>query len=197
MVKMRVHNRDTAWLQLPDGWVVPPGIHEITVYEDNVELVMREVEPDPSAHETASRMLKLALADDVRSLLGGRFTGSTDALLVEMERGGTDIINDALKRVLATTGASVQSEFQRTQRRSMKPLLSATVLEPGITEPQRIMRDKEYARQSNVQSQALSQALAQQSEQLATTVASAVAQAVAATMGPIIAELKELRQRNK
>lgn len=135
MARLRVVNRNTLQLALPGGNVVPPGEHEILVYEDEVAAVKAVVEPASRKLDVASEAFTAAILQEVKQQVDWEDT--MEALQRAIDRGKDPHIVEVYARVLANTEESIEAQFYRLENRSVLPLVSAEVIETGIAEPQR------------------------------------------------------------
>ncbi len=151
LVRMRVVNRNTLNLQLPDGVLVGPGEHEISVYEDHVERVMAQVEPNQAALVEAERHYKLEIAKMIKEKMAAgeeRFVGTTDDVLAMIRSRSNARVNELHDRLVKTEPLSIQSSFHKLHDRDVKPLVSAEVLKGSEhPEPQ---RERQTADQKNM-----------------------------------------------
>jgi len=137
LVHMKVVNRKTLNLSLPDGNLVGPGEHVIPVYEDHVAAVMAQVEPNPEAIVAAKEDFELQMARVVQEKLG-TFSGTLDELRTLIRSKSNPTINEKYQTALATQPFSVEGSFQRLRGRDVKPLDSAEVIKGSEhAEPQR------------------------------------------------------------
>ena len=150
MVTMKVVNRNTRNLTLPDGQVVQPGESTIMIYEDNVGAVDDQVENDEAAVKAAHKQYKLLIAEQLQQRVEGQLMQrSAEDVAGMIERGALDRdAKDKYDELLRKTGASVESEFFRANKRGIKPLISAEILERNIPEPQRKLQHEEWTRQA-------------------------------------------------
>lgn len=160
MTRMEVVNRNTLNLVLPDGQVVQPGTSQILVYEDNVAVVEAQVETNPAALEEAHRRFALTVAEQLASRLGGRWAERSAEENADLIKRGdlTEKERAALDEVRARTGASPEGEFHTANRRGVKPLVSAKVIEKDIPEPQRALQVAESTRQAEILATAMKRA---------------------------------------
>lgn len=139
-VRMKVKNRNTLNLPLPDGNLIPRGEHIIAVYEDSVQTVLDLVE-DPKNIELARAAHDADLLADVMSAASAdpeiAWNGKPEEmrkLIAERSNAG---INRIYAAVLAETPFSIESAFRKLHNRDILPLDAAEVIETGLPEPQR------------------------------------------------------------
>jgi hypothetical protein len=139
LTKMRVHNRNTMNLQIGGlGAVVPPGVHEVLVYASEVSNVMSMVEDDQPTADQAEKQHRLRIAAEVRASCDNTHGQYTAEQIDKMIREGNDsVLNGKHATIQETTPNSYESAFEALAQRSIRPLISAEVLETGIPEPQR------------------------------------------------------------
>lgn len=135
VVKLRVHNRNTKLLTLPDGNVVPPGEHEITVYSDHVNAVLGMVETDTAAIARAEDAYWMRVAKDVKERIS---SGETAAQILARIRANDADVMPEVNAVREVAPYSPQSMFWDANGRDLLPLVSAEVIEGSeAIEPQR------------------------------------------------------------
>jgi hypothetical protein len=161
MCRVRVVNRKTLNLNLPDGNTVNPGTADILVYEDNVKAIEALVEHDTAAMAAAERRFELRIAEQVQEKLGSPYTQRSVedmADFLKSKEGHAAKVPETHAMVLATTGTSVEAEFQAIMRRGVKPLASCEVIDRNIPEPQRTLMVEESTRQASILANALKEA---------------------------------------
>lgn len=135
-VKVRVVNRNTRALNVLEN-VIGPGTHEVTVYLPDVPKVMAQVENEPRALEQAREAFEREIAADVIERLNN-YDGTVEDILPVLRARSNDKANDIYDRLMRSTGKSLEGTFQRLNKRALKPLVSAVVIEGSEhAEPQR------------------------------------------------------------
>lgn len=134
LIKLEVHNRNTANLQVPRGQLVVPGVQEISVYDDEVPLVQALVEPAPQMLDQARQSYRLAIAEEAKQRVEG-FPGDSAQFLKEAD-DGNQAYRESYEFVRARTSLSPESMFRQTMKRDVLPLVSCKVV-GQIEEPKR------------------------------------------------------------
>ena len=159
MIRVKVVNRNTLNLTMPEGQVISPGESTFQCYEDNEAAIMAQVERDEAAVSQASKHYKLEIAEQLQTRVD-RLTGKTaEDVAAMIESGDLDeYAQRALAKLRKQTGSSFESAFYRANKRGIRPLVSAEVVERNITEPQRQLQHEESTRQASILAQAMREA---------------------------------------
>lgn len=147
IVKMRVKNRNTLMLTVPDGNVIGPGESEILVYEDRVKHVLAMVEDEPESLIAAQADFELEVAREVMHAMG-EFKGTVAEMRAAIKAKKDKAINEAYQKALQETAASVQGAFLQKVGRDIKPLESAVLIENSAEMEPRRKREIEQAREA-------------------------------------------------
>lgn len=152
-VRMEVHNRDCANLQLPEGNIVTPGIGVVDVYEDSVPAVMALVEPEGGSRiGEVERTYWLRIAAATKNMLdsvetAGKYQHHGREEVLDLIRSKADsVVNDEFAKVMKTTALSIPGIYHELFGHGIAPLVSAKVIERGLPEPQRIGQEDENAK---------------------------------------------------
>ncbi len=137
LVKMVVRVRSATNLPL-FGNVAPCGESEITVYVDDVDKVLAQVETDLPGIAAAEKEFAREIADAVKAGLDPALFKGTTADLVKMLAKPENLPEEIAakhKSVLATTSKSMPAAFERLHGRGILPLVSAEVVK-GSEQPE-------------------------------------------------------------
>lgn len=156
-VRMRVRNRNTRALPLAAN-LVDPGEHVILCYDDEVAAVVAQIE-DPQKILTAQEQFKNDLAEEVGKQVDS-WQGTPEQMRVLIESRSDARVNEVYDRVWQTTGLSMERTFQSLFKRSMRPLVSASLVENSEhPEPQRANTEREVQKQADAFAIALDRVL--------------------------------------
>lgn len=159
-VRMKVTNRCTDALTIMDA-VVPPGTHEISVYEHEVKAVLAMVETDRAAIEKARDTFVKSIVNEARDA-AEETSESTDEVIAKIEAGeASPGLLAAIKSVCEETFLSVESVFQSQNSRGIKPLDAAVVIQGSQhPEPKFVEMNREKQQLVDAMGAAMAKALA-------------------------------------
>lgn len=123
LLRLEVHNRCTALLQVPRGQLLVPGVQDIVVYDDQVRLIEALVEPRPEMLAQAQLSYRLAIAEEAKQRVEG-FAGDAENFLEEVDSGRSQAAREAYEHVRARTALSPESLFRQSMKRDPLPLVS-------------------------------------------------------------------------
>jgi hypothetical protein len=168
MLKMRIVVREgiTA-LIVPGhtGRTVNAGEHIIPVYEDEVRAFKALVEPTPELVSQAMRAYEIAIAADVVRLMQSNRSAEEMADIIagrfcDLDDNGNQIgepyapdekILAAVDKAREVAAYSLQSRFYDANARTIRPLVSAEVVDgERFAEPQQKLKDEEQKRSAEL-----------------------------------------------
>ncbi len=177
LVKMRVTVDKCLNLQVGRN-IVPRGTHDVLLYGDEAKAVMDLlVEDEPAAVAAALHAYEMQIASEAGELLG--WTGSLPELIKAHKRGDNPEINAKFTQARAMSAASHEASFHAVNKRGIKPISKAEILEENIPEPQREKAVGENQALAAIVASAVSAALQQSQAQTQALIDAAVAKALA------------------